>query len=72
MGKPFALIVEDDIELSDIFSVVLRASGMDTEIVRDGKQALGRINATMPDVVVLDMHLPNVSGLEIRPKYAPT
>jgi two-component system cell cycle response regulator DivK len=65
MGKPFALIVEDDIELSDIFSVVLRASGMDTEIVRDGKQALGRINATMPDVVVLDMHLPNVSGLEI-------
>ncbi len=65
MGKPFALIVEDDIELSDIFSVVLRASGMNTEIVRDGSQALDRIHATMPDVVVLDMHLPKMSGLEI-------
>jgi len=65
MGKPFALIVEDDIELSDIFAVVLQASGMETEIVRDGSLALPRISATSPDVVVLDMHLPNVSGMEI-------
>ncbi len=65
MGTPFALIVEDDVELSEIFSVVLQASGVDTEIVRDGSLALARINATLPDVVVLDMHLPNVSGVEI-------
>lgn len=65
MGKPFALIVEDDIELSDIFSVVLQASGMNTEIVRDGSRALPRIAEIMPDVVVLDMHLPNMSGMEI-------
>ena len=65
MGKPFALIIEDDVELSDIFSVVLRASGMETEIVLDGDYALPRIKATMPDVVVLDMHLPHVSGREI-------
>ncbi len=65
MGKPFALIVEDDIELSDIFAVVLQASGMNTEIVRDGSLALPRISATSPDVVLLDMHLPNLSGMDI-------
>src|SRR5262245_60924729 len=65
MDRPFALIVEDDIELSDIFSVVLQASGMDTEIVRDGGMALAKIHETQPDVVVLDMHLPNVSGMDI-------
>jgi CheY-like chemotaxis protein len=38
---------------------------MDTEIVRDGGQALAKIHETLPDVVVLDMHLPNVSGMDI-------
>ena len=65
MRKPFVLIVEDDIELSDIFSTVLQHSGMNTEIVRDGGLALGRIEATLPDAILLDVHLPNVSGTSI-------
>lgn len=65
MKKSLVLIIEDDVELSEIFSTVLQASGAETIIVRDGKMALERVMALMPDAVILDMHLPNVSGSEI-------
>ena len=62
---PFALIVEDDLELSDIFAIVLQVAGFETEIVRDGLLVVGRIAETLPDIVILDMHLPNLSGMDI-------
>lgn len=65
MKKPLVLIIEDDIELSDIFSTVLQANGLETEIVRDGQFAIDRISTLMPDAIILDMHLPHVSGMEI-------
>jgi len=65
MNRPFIMIVEDDVELGDIISSVLEDSGLHTETVRDGDMALDRITATEPDVILLDMHLPNVSGSEI-------
>ena len=65
MNRPFIMIVEDDVELGDIISTVLQDSGLDTETVRDGGLAIDRITATEPDVVLLDMHLPNVSGSDI-------
>jgi CheY-like chemotaxis protein len=65
MNRPFIMIVEDDVELGDIISSVLEDSGLHTETVRDGGMALDRITATEPDVILLDMHLPNVSGSEI-------
>lgn len=65
MKKPLVLIIEDDIELSDIFSTVLQANGLETEIVRDGQFAIDRISKLMPDAIILDMHLPHVSGIEI-------
>ncbi len=65
MNRPFIMIIEDDVELGDIISTVLQDSGLFTETVRDGGLALDRISATEPDVVLLDMHLPNVSGSDI-------
>lgn len=65
MTSPFVLIVEDDARLSEIFSLTLQASGYDTECVRDGAVALQRLAEVAPDLVVLDLHLPNVAGPEI-------
>lgn len=65
MASYFALIVEDDPELSDIFNLTLRGIGLETEIVRDGQQALDRLGDIVPDIVLLDINLPHVSGLEI-------
>ena len=68
MTKPFAMIIEDDKDLADIFSDTLIEADFETEIVRDGRTALERLAATVPDVVVLDMNLPFVSGAEIMEK----
>lgn len=63
--KPLALIVEDDEDLSIIFSEALNAAGFQTETIRNGQLALDRLHAVTPEVVSLDMHLPGVSGLDI-------
>jgi DNA-binding response OmpR family regulator len=65
MNDRFALIVEDDADLSIIFAEALEAAGFATEIVKDGQVALERLDAEVPDVVVLDLHLPHVSGADI-------
>lgn len=63
--KPLCLVIEDDEDLSVIFSEALKAAGFETEILRDGQIALDRVKRITPDILILDMHLPHVSGLEI-------
>jgi DNA-binding response OmpR family regulator len=65
MTNPLALIIEDDEYLADIFSVSLQAAEFETEITGDGDTALSRLSATNPALVVLDLHLPKVSGDKI-------
>ena len=65
MNNHTALIIEDDEYLSEIFSKALQSAKFDTEIIRDGQLALTRLHETTPNVVVLDLHLPQVSGKEI-------
>ena len=63
--KPLALIIEDDLDLSEIFSIALRSDGFETELVRDGKQALERLAGAPPAIILLDLHLPYVDGATI-------
>ena len=65
MTKPLAIIVEDDPDLSEIFSLSLRGGGFDTELIRDGQVAMDRLAGTPPAVIVLDLHLPHVDGATI-------
>jgi two-component system cell cycle response regulator DivK len=65
MTNPLALIIEDDYKLATIFAQALRMAEFEAEIVQDGKVALARLAVILPVVVVLDLHLPYVSGLEI-------
>ena len=60
-----ALIIEDNSDLAVIFAQALQAAGFATGIIRDGDQALARLAIATPDVVVLDLHMPRVSGAEI-------
>lgn len=62
MTTPSALIIEDDPDLSDIFAEALGAAGFTTEIIRDGQMAMQRMEIITADVIVLDLHLPHVSG----------
>jgi len=66
MNKPIALIIEDDPSSGNLFSHILEFVGFATEIIRDGKTALTRLDEIVPTLVLLDLNLPTgVSGSEI-------
>ncbi|NJC97091.1 MAG: response regulator, partial [Anaerolineae bacterium] len=65
MERPFALIVEDDRDIVALFRHVLDLAGYQTEIVLHGKAAVEYLATTTPDIVLLDLNLPGVSGGEI-------
>jgi CheY-like chemotaxis protein len=65
MDKPFALIVEDNYEIVTLFQHVLDMAGYHTDIVLDGTEAMQRIEAEPPDIVLLDLQLPGMTGVEI-------
>jgi DNA-binding response OmpR family regulator len=62
MSRPFALIVEDHEDHTIIFDNAFAMAGFETEVVMDGAVAQRRLNEVEPAVVVLDLHLPKVSG----------
>ena len=59
------LLVEDDPFLIDIYKDKLEESGYAVETVEDGDQVLNKITEARPDLVLLDIILPNVDGWEI-------
>lgn len=65
MDKPLALIVEDDRDIVALFRHVLDVAGYHTEIVMDGREAMERLETLLPGIVLLDLQLPSLSGVEI-------
>ncbi|MBN1147282.1 MAG: response regulator [Anaerolineales bacterium] len=63
--KPLALIVEDYEDQAIIFTKALERAGYETETILDGQLARQRLTEIAPDVIVLDLHLPNISGVEL-------
>src|SRR4051812_38312286 len=59
------LVVEDNELNLKLFCDLLRAHDYIAEPVRDGREAVERARAFAPDLVIMDIQLPNVSGLEL-------
>jgi len=59
------LVVEDNELNLKLFCDLLRAHGYETEPVRDGREAVDRAGAFGPDLIIMDIQLPHVSGLEL-------
>ena len=59
------LIVEDDATVASVVAAYLRREGFEVTIAADGKQAEQRWERDRPDLVVLDVMLPYLSGLEV-------
>lgn len=62
MPQNLALVIEDDIDLSEIFTRALENAGFEVETIQDGQVARERLGEVVPNVIVLDMHLPHVDG----------
>ena len=65
MDKKKILIVDDEIELTEMLAMRLRASGYEVVAIPDGEGALQKMRAEKPDLVILDIMLPNIDGYEI-------
>lgn len=65
MEKPFAMIIEDDRDTVALFRHVLDFAGYKTEIILRGDKAIDRLKIAMPDIILLDLNLPGVSGMEV-------
>ncbi|HEY1124670.1 MAG TPA: response regulator [Sphingobium sp.] len=59
------LVVEDNELNLKLFCDLLKAHGYETDAVRDGRDAYGRARAFSPDLIITDIQLPNVNGMEL-------
>jgi len=60
--KPIALIIEDNEDLNAIFSSALDRAGYDVKSVFNGHAGNQFLDETIPAIVVLDLHMPGISG----------
>jgi DNA-binding response OmpR family regulator len=59
------LVVEDDADIAALIAHFLERSGFTSEIVADGGRALIRAKESAPDLLILDLMLPGLNGLEV-------
>ncbi len=64
-ADPLVLLVEDDVQQSNLFAEVLRLNGLAVVEAANGVSALTAARASSPDVIVLDLQLPGLSGLQV-------
>ena len=64
-GVALVLVVQDEQEIAEILEGYLRREGFRTERASDGPQALNLVWAAQPDLVLLDIMLPEMDGLEV-------
>jgi DNA-binding response OmpR family regulator len=62
---PRVLVVEDDDEIAQVLQRSLRMEGYEVRTARDGVGALDQAHAFLPDLVVLDLGLPKLDGIEV-------
>ena len=65
MSDARILVVEDEPSIREVLSLYLRRAGYQVTVVGDGREALDTLSSQTPDLVVLDLMLPEVSGLEV-------
>ncbi len=63
--KSRVLVVDDDPALAEMLTIVLRGEGFDTAVVGDGTRALPAVRDMRPDVVLLDLMLPGMNGIDV-------
>ena len=70
--SPRVLVVEDDGEIAEVLQRSLRLEGYEVRLAGDGQAALDEATAFLPDLVVLDLGLPKIDGIEVARSCAAT
>ncbi len=67
--SPKILIVEDLLSLAESYAACLRVITTSVEIVGDGESALAALHRVQPDVILLDVNLPDMSGIDLLRRF---
>lgn len=63
--SPRILVAEDDVKQARLIRIYLEREGNEVQIVADGRSAIDRARSTRPDLIVLDVMMPHVDGLDV-------
>lgn len=67
--KSRILIVEDEKMLSEAYELILGTHGYTTKVAHDGGQALKILESYSPDLILLDLRMPHINGIEFLHRY---
>jgi two-component system, OmpR family, response regulator MtrA len=59
------LVVDDDPALAEMLTIVLRGEGFETAVIADGTKAMPALRELKPDLVLLDLMLPGMNGIDV-------
>lgn len=59
------LIVDDDMTLREMYEVYLKAAGFTVVMAQDGKEGLEQAKASKPEIILLDLMMPEMNGIEV-------
>ena len=62
---PRVLVVDDEDAILDFVELGLKYEGFEVELARDGQGALAAVNSRRPDLILLDLNLPGLDGLDV-------
>ncbi len=65
MGKARILVVEDDLDISNMLNIYFKSQGYDVDLALRGEVALEKTRLTLPHLIVLDIMLPDIDGYEV-------
>ncbi|HMK93696.1 MAG TPA: response regulator transcription factor [Thermoleophilia bacterium] len=68
--RPKVLVVDDEESLTDLISLALRYERFEVDVAHSGRQAMTALSAFRPDLVVLDIMLPDIDGFEVARRIA--
>ena len=63
--KAKILLVEDDVPLRDMYETRLKYEGYETVVATDGEEALAKAVSEKPDLILLDIMMPKISGFDV-------
>ena len=64
-GKLVVLLIDDDANFRDLIKTKLEANKLVVIEAKDGKDSLAKVRAVMPDLILLDLEMPEMNGIEV-------
>ena len=63
------LVVDDDVAICEALERNLRLRGFTVQVVNDGEEAISAVETGPPDLVVLDIGMPKIDGIQVTEYY---